>query len=209
MSGYGIEETRNLLRQSASAQRDALTAVEWRRRSELIQARALELSVYRSAAAVALYYPLRNEVDTAVIRDHALASGKWLYYPKYEFGAYSLVRFTGTEHLARGHFGILEPTGSEYFPPAAITASVIFVPGVAFDRQGNRLGHGKGWYDRILAEVGEGAPAVGLAFGFQLVDRIAAQVWDRKMGFVISENQTIDCRVERRPSVTDAPVVGR
>jgi 5-formyltetrahydrofolate cyclo-ligase len=71
---------------------------------------------------------------------------------------------------------------------------VVFVPGVVFDLCGNRLGRGGGWYDRILAQLNRGV-FVGLAYDFQVVEKLAAEEWDRKVHFVITENRVIDCGV--------------
>jgi 5-formyltetrahydrofolate cyclo-ligase len=72
-------------------------------------------------------------------------------------------------------------------------ALTIFVPGVAFDMQGNRLGRGRGWYDRLLQQAGERAAIVALAYEFQIVDAVPAGPGDQKVNYVITEKRVVDC----------------
>ena len=90
--------------------------------------------------------------------------------------------------LKRGAFGILEPTSNE-----KITWSdkdLVLIPGLAFDRKGNRLGSGKGFYDRYLAKF-PNLIKVGVCFSFQLVDAVPHEEFDIPMNYVITENQAL------------------
>ena len=69
---------------------------------------------------------------------------------------------------------------------------VVFVPGVAFDPRGNRLGRGKGWYDRLLERLGD-AMFVALAYEFQIIEEVPTESWDQKVHYVVTENRVIDC----------------
>ncbi len=86
--------------------------------------------------------------------------------------------------LELGAFHIEEPTGDELTPVEEI--ELIIVPGVAFDRRGNRLGRGKGFYDRLLAD--SRASKIGVAYDFQIVEEIPAEPHDIKMDIVITNN---------------------
>ena len=70
---------------------------------------------------------------------------------------------------------------------------IVFVPGVAFDLRGHRLGRGSGWYDRILAPLKDQGIFVGLAYDFQVVDQLATETWDQQVHYVITEKRIIDC----------------
>lgn len=91
--------------------------------------------------------------------------------------------FKGMESLQPGEaFGILEPVGELYTDYDAI--DLIVVPGVAFDRHGNRLGRGRGYYDKILKET-HVARKVGICFGFQFVEEVPVDELDVRMDLVI------------------------
>lgn len=87
------------------------------------------------------------------------------------------------QHLALGSFHIEEPTGSD--TSCVDDMEMIVVPAVAYDRQGNRVGRGKGYYDRLLA--GSRARKIGVAYDFQLVDDIDSEPHDVKVDVVITD----------------------
>lgn len=89
--------------------------------------------------------------------------------------------------LELGSFHIEEPKGNNVVDPSTI--EVIIVPGVAYDRNGNRIGRGKGFYDRLLAETK--AVKIGVGYGFQLFDEIPAESHDIRMDFIITPNHCI------------------
>ena len=96
-----------------------------------------------------------------------------------------LRQYTGPECMQAGEqFGIGEPTGPEFTDLESI--DMIIVPGVAFDREGNRMGRGRGFYDRLLSTTPH-AFKVGVAFGFQMVELVPTEPFDIKMNKVIHE----------------------
>ena len=194
-------EKKQTLRAAALRRRDSLTPSELRFWSHLIQQRVLHFSPYLLCRSVALYSPIGNEVATEEIRDHALQSRKKLFYPKLGSGQdLALVRVKSTEELKPGCYGILEPTGGKITTKEDQERLVVFVPGLAFDLQGNRLGRGKGWYDRALALLGERVTSVALAFEFQIVDGVPAERWDLKVHHIITEKRIIACGDTQSPS---------
>ena len=90
------------------------------------------------------------------------------------------------DDLVKGSFGISEPQAAEIDP---CTVDLVIVPGVAYDRQMNRLGRGKGYYDRLLAGIS--APCIGICFDCQLVGRVPAESHDRPMDAVITPSVLI------------------
>jgi 5-formyltetrahydrofolate cyclo-ligase len=76
---------------------------------------------------------------------------------------------------------------------------VVFVPGVAFDAAGNRLGRGKGWYDRILARLDDKATLVALSYDFQVVEKVPTEARDRKVHYIVTETKLIDCDAANPP----------
>lgn len=132
---------------------------------------------------IAIYSPLPGEIDLAAsVRLHP--GIRWLF-PKV---AASHLTFHHVENptaeLIPGSFGILEP--AEHLPAIAISEIDAFIcPGLAFDPRGGRLGRGRGYYDRILADAREDALKIGVCFEFQLVEDTFAEPHDIHMDHVI------------------------
>ncbi len=158
-------------------------------RSETILERLEQTHLFRAASRVALYHALPGEVQTAAFIEK-WQDKKTLYLPVVEGDNLRLLPYLGNDRLKTGSFGILEPTEEASPTPetTAGTLDLIIVPGIAFDRKNNRLGRGKGYYDRLLSEWK--TPKIGICFDFQLFDEIPAEPFDRKMNLVISENET-------------------
>jgi len=195
-------ENKIALRAVALSQRNALSREDFVSRSRVIQERVCRFSEYLSTRSVALYASIQNEVMTEDIRDHALRQGKRVFYPKLGANAaVELVRIKSAEHLTPGRFDILEPTCDEAFADGCQEALFVFVPGLAFDLGGNRLGRGKGWYDRLLRKLGKKATAAGLAYDFQVVDCIPVEPWDEAVTYIFTETRLIDCRETRRKNL--------
>ena len=193
--GPSMREEKHSLRAAALTQRSSLSRSESSARSRLIQTRVLQFPPYLVSRSVALYNPIQNEVETGAILDHALLTGKHVFFPR--FGpedALELIRIGSASELREGRFGILEPMGESRLAGRDREQLVVFVPGVAFDLTGNRLGRGRGWYDRLIQnELGE-ATLVALAYEFQIVDAVPAEEWDQRVHYLITERSIVDCR---------------
>lgn len=190
-----MREKKGALRAAILAQRSLLSRSEFVARSRLIQARVLQFPPYLHSRSVALYCSMQNEVETEAIRDHALVTGKNVFFPR--FGpkdSLELIRIGSASEFSQGRFGILEPTGETRLAGRDREGLVVFVPGVAFDLIGNRLGRGKGWYDRLIKKDLGGATVVALAYDFQIVEAVPAEEWDQKVHYLITERSVIDCR---------------
>jgi 5-formyltetrahydrofolate cyclo-ligase len=190
-----MREKKLSLRAAVLAQRSSLPRSESIGRSRLIQARALQFQPYLLSRSVALYSPTQNEVETEAIRDHALAREKKVFFPR--FGpkdSLKLIRIRSASEFNEGRFGILEPTGEIQLAGPDREGLLVFVPGVAFDLFGNRLGRGKGWYDRLIKRDLGGAIVVALAYDFQIVEAVPAEEWDQRVDYLITERSVVDCR---------------
>ena len=138
----------------------------------------------KSAKTIMLYHSLPDEVDTHTIVDSLLMSGKTILLPRVTGeGTMELHRYNGPKDMQVGAYGIMEPTGPLFTDYADIDLAI--VPGVAFDHDGNRMGRGKGYYDRLLPQLGC-AYKIGICFDFQLVESIECEEHDIRMDEVIS-----------------------
>lgn len=152
-----------------------------------IAERVLGLSEYRRAATVFLFVSTAAEIDTAPLLLNALADGKRVAVPRcIGDGIMRACVISGTEDLAEGAYGILEPRDTcPPLPAGEIDFGVI--PCVSCDRQGNRLGHGGGFYDRYLA--GAAFPAAALCRELLLCDSIPSGNFDVTVDMVITEEK--------------------
>lgn len=182
------------MRTEALLRRESLppaTLIPWSRR---IQERVIHFLPYLISPSVALYSPIGNEVATEEIRDHALRTGKKVFYPKLGGGEnLDLVEVKSAEEMRLGRYGILEPGGDRRLEERDREGLAVFIPGIIFDHHGNRLGRGKGWYDRLIELLGEGPRFVALAYEFQVVKDLPVEEWDRKVRHIITERRVIDC----------------
>lgn len=112
-----------------------------------------------------------------------------------------LVEFEGHETLAPGPFGIPEPmpSGRKVIDLGLVDAVVI--PGVAFDDQGNRLGWGAGYYDRLLERVRPGVPIIALAFEGQIVPAVPSQGHDVRVSVIVTDQRVIRSRAANRSTL--------
>nr|WP_309559896.1 5-formyltetrahydrofolate cyclo-ligase [Bacteroides faecis] len=140
---------------------------------------------FRAATTVLLYHSLKDEVDThAFIRKWS--NEKRILLPVVVGDDLELRLYTGPEDMATGTYGIEEPVGETFTDYASI--NFIAVPGVAFDRKGNRLGRGKGYYDRLLPRIPTAYKA-GICFPFQVVEEVPAETFDICMDIIITSNE--------------------
>ena len=104
-------------------------------------------------------------------------------------GAIIARRVRDRGELVRGAYGILEPPASaEVLDSKTFAKILVCVPGVAFGLEGQRLGRGGGHYDRFIGQLGGEAITVGLAYSFQLLDRIPETGTDRRLNFIVTES---------------------
>lgn len=141
--------------------------------------------VFQNAKVIFIYNSLSDEVQTSDFIRRWEAQ-KQFYLPVVVGDDIVFRSHTSTE-FKQSSLGILEPVGENFTDLSKV--DLIVVPGVAFDRRMNRLGRGRGFYDRFLPKIS--APKAGICFDFQLLDEIPAEPTDIKMDYVISENELI------------------
>ena len=160
-----------------------------RRRSKAIQRKVFRLTAFRRAKVICCYVALPYEVQTWQMIEAMLLQGKrvavpWVR-PRSKRLQLSEVRRPRAD-LAPGAFRVLEPVPAARRPVPVRDVDLVLVPGLAFDRQGHRLGHGLGYFDRFLARVPKTTPTVGLAYRRQLVNRLPAAAHDRAVQTVLT-----------------------
>ena len=155
------------------------------RRSAPIMNQVEQLPQFQQASTVLLYWSMDDEVQTHSFVERWYRQ-KVLLLPCVVGDDLVLRQYTGPECMTAGEqFGIGEPTGEVWNDLEAV--ELIVVPGVAFDGQRNRMGRGRGFYDRLLKST-PNAVKVGVAYDFQLLDSIPTEPHDVKMDRVITES---------------------
>lgn len=172
------------LRKQIRAAKNAVPFCEKKRRSQPILQQVEALTRFQEAQTVLLYWSMEDEVQTHDFVARWFRE-KTILLPCVDGDDLRLRRYTGPECLQQGEqFGIAEPTGPEYTDLDSI--DIIIVPGVAFDARNNRMGRGRGFYDRLLKST-PNAYKVGVAFDFQMVDEVPTEDFDVPMDAVVTE----------------------
>lgn len=186
-----VADEKQNLRAIMIACRDALARERAAAASEFVQRAIIASEFYRAASAVVLYAAIGNEVSTELLLADALASKRAVFFPRVDTATGTIVarRIRNRAELSRGAYGILEPPESaEALDRKQFAKILVCVPGVAFGLEGQRLGRGGGHYDRFIGRLGREAITVGLAYSFQLLDRIPETGLDRRLNFIVTES---------------------
>jgi 5-formyltetrahydrofolate cyclo-ligase len=163
---------------------------------EEIARRVWTLPEMRAARVVLIYAALPGEVPTQAIAEEAWRRGVTLVYPRClpEERALALHHVRAHHELSRGSYGIREP--APHCPLVRVEEiDVALIPGLAWDRQGGRLGRGAGYYDRLLAHPGWRALRCGVFFAAQEMPHVTTDPWDVRMQVVVTEGEVV--RVEK------------
>lgn len=172
------------LRKQIRAAKKAVPFCEKCSRSVPILAKVESLAAFQQAKTILMYWSMEDEVQTHDFVNRWYKE-KTILLPCVDGDDLRLRQYTGPECLIEGEqFGIGEPTGPEYTELDKV--EMIIVPGVAFDSQNNRMGRGRGFYDRLLKST-PNAYKVGVAFDFQMVENVPTEPFDVAMNTVISE----------------------
>ena len=149
--------------------------------------RLIQTKVFKEAKCILAYYSFGQEVFTHNFIEK-WAPEKRIILPVVKKDNLVLKEYKGKDNLHLSDFGILEPTGPDFTDYSLIDLGII--PGVVFDRNLNRLGRGKAYYDNLLPLLDK-AYLIGVCFNFQLKDEIPVESHDFKMDCVITQNETI------------------
>ncbi len=188
------------LRQIAKA-RLANNAPLRRPKSTQIWQRLETLDVFQQAVAkdkLMAYLDFQHEVETT----RFIKPGRGIVVPCCE-GEQIIPILTALDELETGRFGILEPrkeirhNPKRQFLPDDL--AVVLVPGLAFDACGNRLGRGKGFYDRLLSTLSPETVSIGLAFECQIFEHIPTEPEDVSVDFIVTEDRMISAEVSPSP----------
>ncbi len=217
MTAQAMKQT---LRQSIIAARQNLAASDRAAFSRAITARLIALEAYQSAFAVLGYMSFGAEFESAAWVQQALQDGKQVLLPRVNSATKQLELFQVADlrrDIAPGKWDIPEPLPERCRRVDTLEViDFILLPGVAFARDGSRLGFGGGFYDKLLARIDSGDrsrpgyPAlVAAAFSVQLLASIPQEATDRKVEWLLTENEVIVCGQGEDPINGDADLLSK
>ena len=162
---------RRQIREKKRAMTEEMITEKSRRLGELFAAS----ECYQNAKTIYFYLPYNQEVRTIPMLERALQEGKRVAVPKVYGDTMRFIYLENLDQIAAGYAGIPEPVCDE--PVAEDKTALVLMPGLAFDREGHRIGYGGGFYDRFLADEPD-HPTLALCYDFQMLEKLETEAFD-------------------------------
>lgn len=158
-------------------------------KSKAVTEKFLNSEWFKNSNTIMSYISIKNEIDLQEINETIIKLGKTLVLPVIDNNGENMksVKVDTLENLKEKKFGVMEPDFGEEIKYNEI--DLVIVPGVAFDINGNRIGFGKGYYDRFLR--GYNGKTIVLAYDFQVLESIETEEHDEKVEEIITELRDI------------------
>jgi len=176
------------IRKEMIKKRESMSAEEVDSLSNAICSKLASIPAVRDANSVGIYLSFRNEVCVESLFENFSDEGKRIFAPIVEGDSIRFARLPSLNDVDVGFRGVKEPRSKNYTGENSI--DVFLVPGVAFDKDGFRLGWGRGYYDSFLSNKKEVAK-IGIAYDFQIVENCEAEMHDVRMDFVVTERRLL------------------
>ena len=170
------------LRQIIKEQKRAMTPEQIESASARLGELFLNCDLYKQAQTIYFYLPYNQEVRTIPMIERAWAEGKRVAVPKVYDDEMRFIYIEDFSGVAKGSFGIPEPV--EDAPVAEDPHALVLMPGLAFDREGHRIGYGGGYYDKYL-NAQPGHPTVALCYEFQMFPVLETEEHDIPVDYVL------------------------
>ncbi len=194
-AGKDLDAAKRRLRDEMCSRRRSVQPNDALRAAELAVGALLDLESVKRAGRIGVYAALHDEMPTRVLFDAVVALGAVALFPRTQ--ANRPLDFCVVEHwqeLSWGSYGILEPARSKRAEDFD-SDDLVIVPGVAFDASGNRLGRGKGYYDRTFPPESATSPIlIGYGYEFQVVERVPHGERDRRLNAIVTEHAVRHCQ---------------
>lgn len=170
------------LRKAIREQKRAMSPAQIAEKSEKLTALFLASEAYRQAKTLYAYLPYNQEVRTEEIVLRSIADGKTVAVPKVYGDTMRFIRIQSLDRIEKGYCGIPEPIDDA--PVADDPTALVLMPGLAFDKEGHRMGYGGGFYDKFLAAE-PGHPTIALCYDFQVLPALPTEEYDIPVDTVI------------------------
>lgn len=158
----------------------------------LIYKQLINCDIYKKSKKIFTYISFGSEVDTTAFINYALNDKKEIYVPKTdkEKREMKAIKINNLDNMIVDKWGIPEPINVEKSEVGEVF-DLIIMPGLAFDKNGNRIGYGGGYYDKYLSQIKGNSHKMVLAYDFQIVERIESEIHDIKVEYIITNNDYI------------------
>ena len=165
-------------------------------KSKLIQSHLFSLPEYKDSPLPMFYVSIEREVHTHEMIKAALSQKKEIALPLILKSQNIILpcKISDFLDLESGPFGILQPSKEKIQSVSISSLDFVIVPGIVFDKKGNRVGRGKGFYDRFLKLMSPQTTKIGFAFSFQIVEQVPVNENDIAMDKIVTENGVIKCK---------------
>lgn len=162
-------------------------------KSNKIKNRLFKMDEFKHASTILFYISYGNEVYTHDMIKFAMSNRKNVIVPVSDKNNRRLIlsEFNNWDDLETGAYDILEP--KKYRVTSIDKVDLVIIPGIGFDEKGYRIGHGKGYYDKLLSNS-KNALHIGLAFEFQIIKKVPTEYHDIPVHKIVTEKRVIDCR---------------
>jgi 5-formyltetrahydrofolate cyclo-ligase len=182
------------IRSSILKKRFGMGFSEVSEKSKRIKEQVFQMDEFKDAKTVLFYVSYDNEVYTHEMIKESLMIKKQVVVPKTDLNHHMIqcCSLTQWDDLIAGAYNILEPRQENVNEVSPESIDLIIIPGIAFDCQGNRIGHGMGYYDKLLRKI-MNAHRLGLAFEFQIVESIPPEKHDVRVEKIVTEERIITC----------------
>ena len=180
---------KNMLSKRKSMEIEDVTAFS----NEIIN-KIMKLPEFINSSTIMLYLSFNNEVNTYPLVKWCLDNNKTVIAPycvqsNKEIVPYKITNLSND--LIKSTFGVMEPKQDLLEKVNIEDIDLILVPGVAFDEHCNRIGFGAGYYDRFLCKKSKDATTIGIAYDYQIIDKVPTDKYDVPLDFIITEKRVI------------------
>lgn len=189
MNSAELKRAKRSLRTRIVSLRDAMPEPERVAAANEIERRTLELVTRTGPRVVMAYWAFGSEVPTGGVIAALADRGITVALPKIVGDELEVRGYSPGDPVTETTFGAREPAAGSTLDPQTI--DVVLVPGVAFDREGYRIGYGRGFYDRFLLTTRPDTERVSAAFSLQLVDTVPRGAFDLPVDAVVAERETV------------------
>ncbi|MFH1612411.1 MAG: 5-formyltetrahydrofolate cyclo-ligase [bacterium] len=175
------------LREKIILKRNFLKSFQIKQKSEKIKNTLFAFSVYQESKVIMFYVSFGSEVETKEMIEESLLNKKRIVVPVILKQNLMLSEIYSFDELKKGTYGILEPDRKFLRIISPKKIDLFLVPGIVFDFKGNRIGYGKGYFDRLLLKKRKNAKTIGLAFHLQLINTIPYEKHDIPVNKIITD----------------------